>query len=520
MVRVPLRTKNIRGVVSNVTSFPAPVNGWNTRDSLASMSIMDAVSLDNFVPKNNYCETRGGWTAYATGTTGNIKTLAPYNAINGVNKLFAYTASGIYDVTSVGAVGASKLARTNGKHQYEMFGDGTSNWLIACNGVDKPAYFDGTTWTAVDGATTPALTGVTSSNLIQPCVYKGRLFFVEVNTLSVWYLAAGAAGGALTEFDLSAQFKRGGYLMRMAVWTRDAGDGQDDVACFISSEGEIAVYQGDNPSVSTSWAKIGSYFIGRPLGRRCTVQLGGDLAIITEGGLFPLSRAIVSANVDYREALSYKIEPTFTASARAYSGVFGWETIVYPQQSVLIVNSPQAEDGVHYQYVMNTITQAWCRFTGWSLETFALLDGVLYGANGTGTRKLWDGPKDGSDNIVFYGKTAFSYYRSPGNLKKFKMYKPNLISTGSISFLTDIDVDFRDTDIVGTSTFSSSAGAQWDVAQWDIDVWGGSPSIVRQWTSPVEWDGYCAAMKLKIETNSVTVQWVANDVAYEMGGIA
>ena len=32
----------------------------------------------------------------------------------------------------------------------------------------------------------------------------------------------------------------------------------------------------------------------------------------------------------------------------------------------------------HEQYVMNTITKAWCRFTEWSAEDFAVFNGELY----------------------------------------------------------------------------------------------------------------------------------------------
>src|SRR6185503_14655824 len=101
-----------------------------------------------------------------------------YNKLTGSSEMYAYTATGIYNVSAAGAVGASVLARTNGKHQWVMFGDGTNNWLIAVNGVDKPAYYDGTTWTAVTNATTPALTGYTGNaveEFISVNVFKGRL---------------------------------------------------------------------------------------------------------------------------------------------------------------------------------------------------------------------------------------------------------------------------------------------------------------------------------------------------------
>src|SRR6185436_9262950 len=103
-------------------------------------------------------------------------------------------------------------------------------------------------------------------------VFKGRLFFIPKASLSFWYLPAGAAGGALAEFDLSGEAVKGGYLMAMATWTRDGGSGVDDFAVFITSEGEAIVYQGTNPNSSTTWAKVGSYTIGKPLGRRCMMQ--------------------------------------------------------------------------------------------------------------------------------------------------------------------------------------------------------------------------------------------------------
>lgn len=483
------------------------------------MKPTDAIALENWFPNTSYVEIRGGYANHATGMTGNGKTLATYNALTGTNKMFAATASGVYDASSAGAVGAAVAVRTNGKHQWTMFGDGTSNWLIMANGVDKPLYYDGTTWTAVDNATTPALTGLTTTKIISATVYKGRLFFIEKDSLSFWYLPAGVAGGALLEFDLSAEAKRGGFLMAMAVWTRDAGDGQDDVAVFITSEGEAIVYQGNNPSNSVFWSKIGAYFIGKPLGRRCVTQYGGDVIILTQNGTFPLSAALQSAAIDYKLALSFKIETAFTDAARTYGSVFGWSSTVFPGRAALIVNVPIAEDGEHEQYVMNTTTKSWCRFKEWDAEDFAIFNGELYFTTGTKVVKAWTGMIDGANNIEAYGKTAFSYFNEKGVLKQFKMYCPVLSVNGNINFLTDIDVDFQDTPITGTASYSVTSGAQWDVSNWDQANWAAGLETVKTWTSPDEYSGYCASAKVKIATNSLTVQWMASNFIYEKGSI-
>lgn len=520
-MRQPLRSKGSipQGRVSTIKSFPAPVGGWNARDALSAMKPTDAIALENWFPGTSYVEIRGGYTppaSSATGMTGNGKTLAIYNSLTGTNRMFCSTASGVYNVTSPGAVGSSVAARTNGKHIWVMFGDGSSNWLIMANGVDKPLYYDGTTWTAVDGITSPALTGLTTTKIVYVNSYKGRLFFLEKDSLTFWYLDAGVAGGALTAFDLSGEANKGGYLMSMATWTRDSGDGQDDVAVFMTSEGQAIVYQGNNPSSSTAWFKVGTFFIGKPLGRRCLSQYGGDLIILTENGAFPLSAALQSASIDYKQAISFKIENAFTEAARNYGANFGWEADILPAHSALIVNVPISEDGIHEQYVMNTITKAWCKFKDWNAECFAVFNRELYFATGTSVVKAWTGTIDGVNSIIAYGKTAFSNFGS-NEIKKLEMFRPMLATNGTLQFLTDIDVDFGDDMISGVATYTVTNGAKWDVALWDNSYWAADFQVIKEWTSPDEWEGIWVSGKLKISTNSLTVQWISNDFMYQNG---
>lgn len=516
-MRRPVEVKAPRGQqVSTVKTIPAPVGGWNARDALADMAPDEAVALDNWFPRPSYVEFRGGHSSHATGTTGTVKTLATYNALSGTNTFYAYTASGIYDVSSAGAVGASKLSRTDGKHQWSMFGDGSSNWLIAVNGVDKPAYFDGSTWTAVDNASTPALTGLTTTSIIGVSVFKGRLIFIEKSSLSFWYLAAGAAGGALTEFDLSGECAKGGYLMATATWTRDGGSGVDDFFVALTSEGEAIVYQGTNPSSSNTWAKVGSYSIGKPLGRRCVTQLGGECVVLTENGAYPLSALLQSGDERSKFALSFKIQNAFNEAARTYGSTFGWKVLPYATQDALMINVPYGEDGIHYQYVMNLTTKAWCRFTGWAAEDFGILNGQLYFAQGTAVYRAWTGTADNSSNITFYGKQAFQAFGTPQN-KHVTLFMPFLAVNGSVTYAADIDVDFNDEDMPTGNTFSAVTSSVWDTATWDVSAWGQGLQTVKQWSTPTEWQGRWISAKVKIESDNLTCQWMGSSFYLETG---
>lgn len=506
------------GRVTVSKSFPAPLGGLNYRDSLADMKITDAISLVNWWLKTSYLEIRGGCANHVTGITGTPETLAVYNALDGTSKMFASTSAGVFDVSSAGAVGASVAARTNGRHQYLNFGDGTNNYLMMFNGVDKPLYYDGTTWTAIDGASSPALTGLTTTKIVSAFQSKNRLFFIEKDSLSFWYLSAGSAGGALTEFSLDGVAQRGGYLMAGATWTFDGGDGLDDAVVFVTSKGEVIVYRGTNPGAANTWSLVGMFKLAEPIGRRCFQKIGGDLLLITQDGVYPMSTSLPS--VDPKSvAITNKIENEIAKESRLYGANFGWELTAYPAQSALILNIPIVEGGTKEQYVVNVITKSWTKFTGWDAETFAVFNKELYFTTSTKVVKAWTGVSDYGNNIEIYAKQAFSDFGSPGTQKHFTMYKPLLNVNGSISFLTDFDVDFKDAEILDTATYATTSGALWDVSMWDESYWAAGMEIISRWTSPDEGVGVYGAAKLKISTNTLTVQWIANDVCWMNGGL-
>ena len=528
-MRQATQSNRNRQQVSNFISYQAPVGGWNSVDPLANMKPNEAIQLDNWYPRAGYCEIRGGSAIHAY-TNGNtvypIKTLAIYNGLNGTNKLFAFSNTGVYNVGLGGGIDGINdniFARTDGRHQTLMFGDGTNNYLIAVNGVDLPLYYDGTTWIGITGASSPALTGVTTTSINQVSIHKGRLIFGINNSLAFYYLSSGVAGGALTKFDLSGIAQRGGYLLAMHSWSLDSGVGADDRMVFVTSEGEVIVYQGTNPSSASSWALVGVYYISPPLGKNCLLKVGQDLLILTHNGLYTLSSVVSGNQINYDQAVSRKIETTFNNSARLYGDYFGWSITAYPTQAALIINVPIAVDGEHHQYVMNSITKSWCRFKGWDAECFAVFNDELYmavtsSAGDSVVIKAWTGASDWqNNNIDAYGKTSFSYFNKPGQLKQFKMFRPVLSVNGTLDFLVDIDVDFEDSEIYGTATYSVTSSAQWDVAHWDVNYWAAGLSIIKEWSSPSTWQGYCAAGKLKISTNSLNIQWMSTDYIFENG---
>lgn len=517
-MRQPLAVKSrTRQSIARVVSQLSPVRGWNARDALAAMKRGDAVYLVNWFPTNTELVMRGGQEDHLTGIADPVKTLAVYNKMTGTSEMFAATDAGIYNASSAGAVGASVATSTDGYWQYTNFGDGTNNWLIMVNGVDKPNYYDGSSWTAVDSGTSPALSNLTSTDIVNVFSHKGRLFFIEVNSLSVWYLAAGAAGGALTEFDFASIATRGGYLVAGGTWSVDSGEGPDDRFVVVTSEGEVIVYVGTNPSSATTWSKVGTYFLGKPLGRRCLVQLGGDLIVLTESGAYPLSKVMQSDAVEPALAVSDRIINAFNDAARLYRGNVGWEGVYFPARNAMVTNVPTSEFSTAQQYVMNTSTKAWCSFEGWDAICFAVFNNELYYGTTDGVQHAWTGTSDNGINIESRAKEAFSKFGSD-QPKRCTLYRPIFMVNGSLAYSTGLDVDFKDTAITGDAVYTVTPGSRWDVDNWDEALWAANLDIVRQWQSPKENYGTWFAGKVKVSTSDLEIRWLASDIQFELGG--
>ncbi len=510
--------------VSNTKSLPSSVGGLNARDALALMPPNDAITMNNFFPTPTNVQLRNGYVVWATGLPANVESLMPYNA-GASSQLFAASGTAIYDVTAGGAVGAPVVTGlSNARFQYVNFGTTGGQYLYVVNDADSPILYNGTTAQAVTAVSTPiAITGVTTSLFAGINAYKNRLFFIEHNSFHVWYLPPNAVGGAASEIDMSPLFKKGGFLMSMMTWTIDNASGINEYAVFLSSEGEIVMYNGTDPSVAGNWVIQGTFNIGRPIGRKCWVKVGSDIIIICADGFFPISQALLTDRSQEQDAISNKIDNLVNNDVEQYKANFGWEACLYSIGNKIIVNVPQQAGSIQYQYVMNTVSNAWCRFTGWNANCFSVMQDVLYFggnlgslANSAYVAKADTGYSDAGGYIFGEVKMAFSYFDSPGDLKRFLMVRPIFQTSGTIQAAIGMDVDFADVFPTGTPQFSGTSGTASNTAAWNTFPWGDVSSIKKDWQG-VTGIGYAGALHMRAINNVSQLQWQAVDIVYESG---
>lgn len=486
--------------VSPVQTFPPPIGGWNARDPLAAMPITDAVVLDNFFPDTNEVRLRKGSEEYiASGLGGvTVETLAEFNA-GGSRKFLAGANGNVYDISTSTP---SSLASGFSENRWQTTNYERHIWFF--NGVDAPQKYDGTTF----GAT--GFTGPTLSTLVQAIGFKNRLFIVKKDTDSFWYTTLNGVTGALTEFKLAGVPTRGGDLVAIDAITSDGGDGVDDLICFFMSSGDVLIYSGTDPG--NDFALIGVFDLGELLSRRSVVRMGSDLVVMTRDGFKPLTRVLPFGRLSDQVNFSDKIDGAVVMAINDHSARDGWEAVLFSRGPMLIFNIPQASGFV--QYVMNTSSQAWCRFTGWDATTWGMFNNDLFfGTVGGKVFQASTGNDDDGADIAADGLQAFSVFDEGGVQKRFTALRPLFTSGAELSIGMNLSIDYNITaGIPGTTTLAADVPV-WDIAVWDVAAFAQETAKLA-WNT-VEGIGYAAAVRYRIETSGQDVSWNGTNIVYE-----
>lgn len=543
------------------TTLQAPIAGWVTADSLIGARPNSAQILENWFPMQMSMRVRGGarvWSRYLTGSDG-IESMLVYNVQNG-QKLFVATDTEIYDSSASNDVylldenndllldedeepitlddipSAAVSGLTRGYWSYINFATEGGYFLVAVNGADDLQLFDGADWSAIDDASTPisiqaaesAPVEVQTNQLSHVMAYRNRLFFVEKDTMRVWYLPVASIGGDLNLINLAGIFKRGGAVLMTATWSMDAGDGLDDKFVVISTEGEFAVFQGSNPNDDNDWEMVGVYDMTAPLGPRAVMRAGGNLMVATIEGLVSVAHGV---NQDIAalslSAVSSPIEPDWLEAAIERRSK-PWEILKWARQGMMIVSLPTTSDDVteHFCLACNIKTGAWAKFTGWDVRCMEIFNDWAF--IGTRDGRVMQIDIGGDDDGVSYFPTfvaSWDSFGSPGILKDFKQARATFRAATDliprISISTDYEVKLPPPP---NAPVVSGVPSLWDVGRWDQAIFDEGTQKTRRvfgWSS-LGAQGYSGAPQVQMSCSGSVqpiVEFIQMELTYEDGGL-
>ncbi len=513
---------------SQAHTFPPPVRGWIRNENLIASGPQGAYQLDNWFPTTTGIRLRGGSRKHATVSTGAVTGLWSYK-VGTAEKFFAADAGNIFDITTVAdpdiIPSAAVSGQTGGRYSVVQMGTAGGNFLYAVNGNDSPQLFDGTSWTAITGASTPAITGVTTSNLSFVWVFANRLFFVEKGTMKAWYLPVDSIGGAATSISFNGIFKNGGELLFGGTWSLDSGDGLDDKCVFVSSTGEVAVYEGTDPSSAAAWSKVGVYDITPPMGLNATLKAGGDLILATEEGMVPISEAVTKDSAALSlAAITRAIEPEWTKEVNSRRSK-SWDVLKWPSNNMAVVALPVVDGTTGaYCFVVNLETGAWCRYTGWDTECLGLYNSIGY--FGTSDGKVMQMEAGGSDDgspytAVYVG--SFDHLMAPGRVKTVHSARTIFNAGSDIAPQISISRNYTVSLPSPPNSVADFTSDDWDVGLWDVALWDGGVSLETktQWHS-IGQSAFAVAPQLQMTMGispTPRVELVAIDLMFEIGGM-
>jgi len=502
-------------------TMPGPYMGLDLVSPIDNMDPAAALELVNVFPSGNAVVVRNGYEQFAnTGSIAALKFMQALPLANGTNLLVAASDSAIWKINSSGtATNITGAAVTSGEWQSTIY----NNRIYLCNGTDAARYWDG-----VAATTAPlTFTGLASTAMVAVHAHKERLYFVENGSSRIWYggLQTTGTGGtpALTSFDLSYVFTKGGYVVAIGSYSNSTSTHVQDLFWACSSEGEIVFYSGAYAGDFSSWGLVARFPTGKPLGRRAFIRVNNDIWIITEQGIIPMSALFQADPESALDIVSRNINPLISDAATQIPFDHQWSGFFWPQGRRVYIAIPQT--GVSCNFLVYSIDRkAWTQFQLFNAQHS--LASCLYNKlpyYGSSDGRVWKGETGLADAatatdsqaITYSCRQAFNFYGSRSNYKAFKDMRPIVKVKRGVSFNIGLDTDFKRQAMV--TAVSSPAGT--------FTPWGspwGSP-----WSSEVEYvfdryavkgQGHCAAVRFGGSLKNTTMQILGFEIRYDMGG--
>lgn len=484
--------------------IPPPTRGLNYLDNLHSQHPSDAVRMLNFYPSTHDIHIRDGYAEFLNARDiGNIvrfkgRIMGFDDNGAGVLVLFGEDNEGDTRLMIVGEQGSIVMDTEIFSH-IGASGAYFNRHLIITNGSQIPRVFSfqsqtwsSLSWTAqvrADDATTPLFT-LNSTMLNRPAVYQSRLWMCENNAPVAYYAGVEEVTGSsdVRKFSLEGVADSRTRIVAIAPWTRHETDTLAAYLAFILESGEVLVYQGSFPE-ATDWALSARINMPKPISSDVDTyaEFGGDIVILTEAGLSPLSQwmqGFTRDKIDLSNSPSSpwgRIRSELQRQVEQFRGLDGWAIFINPKNRSIYINVPVGTDEKE-QFVLNPITNAWTRFNSIDADSWAGAGNFAYFLRG-GVVYRHDGLLDDEDEILASYLSSFQEYQTHKNkMVNAVQLHVDVSSRSCISVGVQVD-RFVDTPTPSQEVLLGEAtdGSLWDESLWGEARWTTSGEEFNDW---------------------------------------
>jgi hypothetical protein len=551
---IPILNVPLRGQVRKtsaqkshlVFSAAAPTLGVDSRQALANSDTQTAIAIDNMFARSFGLEMRAGYTQYATLSPANPVTLMTYTnhtADAGTSRFFVAADDGkVYDITTPTPdnVTPTEVLEVpgqirSGECYWLNFVTEAGNYLcVVFPGAGYYTYNSTAGWVQhAAGTAAGQIDGADPKNFGFIYLWKNRIFFVEENTSTAYYLPSQSLTGAVSPFDFGTMFPHGGEMAFGGTWTVDSGSGLNDMMVVISSEGDLLLYEGTDPNDISTFSLNGRWYVGHvPDGRRFATPYGADMALVSERGLLLMTDILRGTDTMPQNEAAARINQLLQPDVRASIHTRYWEIKMLTDVNILAINAPQLRLNTGYIWALDMTAFGASKMTNFPFSNMEMFEGQSYAADNAGrVWKLWQGSKDGyigettpgagdevfGKDIEAYVQTAFLPLGEPFRWKRFILVRAGFRSLAAPAARMALNPEWTFAQPLAAPTYVETGQSLWDEDDWNYGIWSGSTQTFKVWVGAQGMGHYASlALRVRGRPKTVFIDW---DCVVEAGGI-